>query len=87
MLFMDIWTWEPEKRDEVAKRAAEWKCPEGIKVIGEWFDLTGHRAFYLYEVEDSKVLLAANDYWTDIAKCESVPVMDIEEVKKLMSKA
>jgi hypothetical protein len=23
MLFMDIWTWEPEKRDEVAKRAAE----------------------------------------------------------------
>ena len=53
MLFMDIWTQEPEKRAEVEK----------------------------------KVLLAANDYWTDIAKCESVPVMDAEEVSKLMSKA
>ena len=34
-----------------------------------------------------KVLLAANDYWTDIANCESVPVMEAEEVSKLMSKA
>ena len=87
MLFMDIWTWEPEKRDEVEKRAAEWKCPEGIREHGHWIDLTGNRAFYLYEVEDPKVLLAANDYLTDIAKCESVPVMDAEEVKKLLSEA
>jgi hypothetical protein len=34
MLFMDIWTWEPERRDEVEKRAAVWKCPEGIRAIG-----------------------------------------------------
>ena len=29
MLFLDIWTWEPEKRDEVAKRAAAF----GMKVV------------------------------------------------------
>ncbi|MBC2702739.1 MAG: DUF3303 family protein [ANME-2 cluster archaeon] len=87
MLFMDIWTWEPEKRDEVERRADKWKCPEGIREHGYWIDLTGNRAFYLYEAEDPKVILAANEYWTDIAKCESVPVMEAEEVAKLMSKA
>ena len=85
MLFMDIWTWEPEKRDEMAKRAAEWKCPAGMKVLGSWVDLTGNRVFYLYEVEDPKVLLAANTYWTDIATCESVPVMAMEDFMKLMA--
>lgn len=87
MLFMDIWTWEPEKRDEVAKRWAEWECPKGITVRGAWVDLTGNRYFFLYEVEDPRVLLAANTYWNDIARVDSVPVMDAEEVMKLMSQA
>jgi len=85
MLFMDIWTWEPEKRDEVGKRAAEMECPEGIRERGYWIDITGNRAFYLYEVEDPKVLLEANDYLNDIAKCESVPVMEYEEIHDLES--
>ena len=85
MLFMDIWTWEPEKRDEMTKRAAEWKCPVGIKELGSWHDLTGNRTFYLYEAEDPAVLLATNSYWTDIASCESVPVMAMEDVMKLMA--
>ena len=84
MLFMDMWTWEPEKRDEVERRSAEWKSPEGMKVINEWLDLTGGRVFLLYEVDDPVVLLAANENWTDIAKVETVPVMDVEEAMKLM---
>jgi hypothetical protein len=43
--------------------------------------------FLLYEVEDPKVLLAANYYWTDLAKVESVSVMEAEEVSKLMQRA
>jgi hypothetical protein len=38
-------------------------------------------------VEDPKVLLAANYYWTDLAKIESVPVMEAKQVSKLMSEA
>ncbi len=87
MLFMDIWTWTPENRDEVWKRADEWKCPEGMKELGHWLDLTGNRAFYLYEVDDPAVILAANMYWTDIAEVDSVTVMEMEEVQKLMSQA
>ena len=82
---MDTWTWKPENRDEVEKRAAEWKCPEGIKEHGYWIDLTGNRLFFLYEVDDPKVILAANEIWTDIAEVDSVPVMEMEEVMKLIS--
>ena len=87
MLFMDTWTWKPENRDKVEKRATEWKCPEGMKEHGHWIDLTGNRAFYLYEVDDPAVLLAANEFWTDIAEVDSVPVMEMDEVQKLMSQA
>ena len=87
MLFMDTWTWKPGNIDEVEKRAAEWKCPEGIKEHGHWLDLTENRAFFLYEVDDPTIILASNETWTDIAEVDSVPVMEMEEVQKLMSQA
>ncbi|KCZ73584.1 Protein of unknown function (DUF3303) [Candidatus Methanoperedens nitroreducens] len=86
MLFMDIWTWEPDKRDEVIKRATGLKSPEGMKVLGEWLDLTGNRIFLLYEVDDPRVILEASYIWTDIAKVDSVPVMDAKIAMELMPK-
>ena len=83
MLFMDIWTWEPEKREEVRKRWSEYKYPEEIKLVGEWLDITGNRIFVLYEVDDPRVMLAANDIWLDIARVDSVPVMEAKEVAKI----
>ncbi len=83
MLFMDIWTWEPQNRCEVEKRWSEFKYPEDLKVVGEWLDLTGNRIFVLYEVDDPRVMLAVNDMWLDIAKVDSVPVMEAKEVAKI----
>jgi hypothetical protein len=83
MLFMDTWTWEPENRREVEKRWSESKYPEELKVVGEWLDLTGNRMFVLYEVDDPKAMLAVNDMWLDIAKVDSVPVMEAKEVAKI----
>lgn len=83
MLFMDIWTWEPEKRDEIEKRWSEYKYPEEIKVIGEWLDLTGGRFFVLHEINDPETMLKANEPWTDIAKLDSVPVMEAKDVARV----
>ncbi len=83
MLFMDIWTWEPEKRREVQKRWTEFKYPEDMKVVGEWLDLAGNRIFVLYEVDDPRTMLTANDMWLDIAKVDSVPVMEAKEVARI----
>ena len=32
MLFISVFTWEPEKRDEVVKRRKTEKIPEGLKI-------------------------------------------------------
>ena len=81
MLFMSIFTYEPEKRDEVIKRRAEKGAmiPEGMKVIGEWSDTSGGRVFRLVEMDDPKIGLAASLAWSDLGKIEIVPVMATEE--------
>jgi len=86
MLFMGILTWESEKSDEITKRRAEWEYPEGVKVIGEWSGLAGDRVFSLAEIDDPKAMLAAASAWTDVAKLEIVPVMETEEMLKLLPK-
>ena len=87
MLFMTIYTYEPEKREAVIKRRAEKgaMAPPGMKIVGEWSDITGGRVFKLVEVDDPRVMLGASAAWADLGKIESVPVMQTEEVMKLVS--
>ena len=86
MLFMTIYTYEAQKRDEVVKRRAEKGAmiPEGMKVVGEWSYIGGGRVFRLVEAEDSKAVSAACFAWSDLGKVEIVPVMETEEVLKLI---
>lgn len=89
MLWMSIFTYEPEKRDEVIKRRLEIGAglPQGLKSIGQWADLTGGRGFTLIEgPDDPKLLLAAINAWDDLGKFDNVPVMEVEEVLKLVPK-
>ena len=87
MLFMTVYTYEPEKREAVIKRRAEKgkMAPPGMKIVGEWSDITGGRVFRLVEVDDPRVMLGASAAWADLGKIESVPVMETEEVMKLVS--
>jgi len=84
---MSIITWEPEKRDEVIKRFAEKGAItlSGRKVIGTWSEIGGNRAFRLVEIEDPKALVAAAFAWSDLAKIEGIPVIETEEMMKVIS--
>lgn len=85
MLFMSIFTFEPEKRDEVIKRRAEKGAMAAGKLVGEWSAIGGHRVFRLSEMDDPKALLQASLAWTDLGKIEIIPIMEVEEVMKLVS--
>ena len=87
MLYMNILTWEPGKRDDVIKRAQTKGVEhEGIKVLGTWADVQGGRAFQLSEAPtDPKFSIKGNFEWNDIMKIESVPVMETEEFFKLLA--
>ncbi len=89
MLFMSTYTFEPGQRNEVIRRRLEkgTLAPEGVKVIGEWFYLGGHKGFILFETNDPKVMMGMAMPWTDLIKFETVPVMEIEEVLKVARSA
>ena len=87
MLFMVVFTWEPEKMDEVFKRREVEEIPEGYKIVGEWLDISGGRVFRLIEVPDPKVIIPESFPWSALGKSEIVPVIETEEAMKLMQKA
>ncbi len=88
MLFMTVYTYEPKDREAVIKRRAEKgpMAPQGMKILGEWSSLTGGRVFRLVEVDDPRAMLGATAAWADLGKVETFPVMETEEVMKLLPK-
>jgi hypothetical protein len=88
MLFMTVYTYEPEYREAVIKKRAEkgGLVPPGVKILGEWSAVTGGRVFRLIEADDVRALLAASHPWADLGKVESYPVMSVDDVIKLLTK-
>jgi hypothetical protein len=84
MLYLIIYTWEPEKRNYVIKRRIEAGpfLDDKTKVIGEWSALAGGKIFRLVEINDALAALAANRAWTDLGKAEMIPVIATEEALK-----
>jgi hypothetical protein len=84
MQFMSVYTYEPEKRDEVFNRRAESNfAPEGAKCIGQW--ITSGRVFTLLEVNDNMTLFKWGHAFTDLGKFETYPVVMAEELMKVIS--
>jgi hypothetical protein len=89
MLYMNILTWCPGKRDEVIERTQKIGFEhEGMKVIGTWADVDGGRSFQLTEVPadmDPVLSLKANFAWNDVLEIETVAVMDAAEMLKALA--
>ena len=84
MLFMAVFTYDPQDRDRVIERRLENpESPKGVKVKGEWFDISGHRVFRLFEAEDAVHVAAAFYEWTDLGVAELIPVVDTDFAVKL----
>jgi hypothetical protein len=87
MLFMAIFSYSPEDRDLViGRRSGTVGKDVGVEIKGEWFDVSGHRAFRLFEADDETRLAASIYGWTDIGVAEIVPVMETEKAIKLLKK-
>jgi len=87
MLFMTIFTYEPEHKEAVTRRRLENgpMVQAGTNIIGEWSCIAGGRSFRLVEAEDPRIMLANAAAWTDLGKIEIIPVMSTEEVFHLLS--
>lgn len=91
MLLMDIVTWEPKDSDKVAALYANYEYPKGMKVLEEWFDVTGYRFFVIYETDDEKTYATSVFPFIGFCRFETFPIMNTEKYmqldKKLTEKA
>lgn len=87
MLFMGIFSYSPEDRNLVIERGmGSTEKATGVVIKGEWFDISGHRVFRLFEADD-EVHLAASAYgWSDLGMAEIIPVMETEKALKLLKR-
>jgi hypothetical protein len=87
MKFMVIYTYDPKDRDAVVKkRMGGEPKPPGMKTLGEWSYLGGGRVFELVECDDPRAMLGASAPWAGMGKIELFPVMETDEVMKLLPK-
>ena len=87
MLFMAIFTYEPQDRDRVIeRRLGSPPNPKGVKVKGEWYDVSGHRVFRLFEADEAAHVAVLFYDWTDLGVAELIPVVDTEFAVKLLRK-
>ena len=87
MLFMMVYTYEPQNREAVIKKRTEkgQLVPQGLKIVGEWSAIAGGKVFRLIEGDDPRAILAAANPWADLGKIEVHPVMPTEDVIKLLA--
>jgi uncharacterized protein with GYD domain len=86
MLLMDIITWESKDSQKVAEFYANYEYPKGIKVIEEWFDLTGYRMFVIYETDNEETYAASVLPCMGLCKFETIPVMKMDKLMQLVQK-
>jgi len=58
--------------------------PPGIKIVKEWVALETNLVYRLEEITDPAALLKASSSWTDLGYIEMHPVMETEEVFKVL---
>jgi len=87
MLFMAVFTYDPQDRDRVIERGLERaENPRGVKVKGEWYDISGHRVFRVFEANDAAHVAALFYDWTDLGVAELIPVVETEFALKLLKR-
>jgi hypothetical protein len=87
MLFMAIFNYAPEDRNVVIERRVKGLDKDvGVTIKGEWFDISGHRIFRLFEADDDVHLASSVYNWSDLGVAEVIPVMETEKAVKFLKR-
>lgn len=87
MLFLAIFSYAPEDRNLVIERRMKGMDKSvGVTIKGEWFDVSGHRVFRLFETDDDVHLASSIYNWTDLGVAEIIPVMEGDKAMKFLKR-
>jgi len=81
MLYVMVYSWEKEKRDEIIKRRLEkgTMLPSGVKILGEWTTIGRNEGFMVIEADDPKLVVQGLLGWNDLVDYDVNPVLDTEK--------
>jgi hypothetical protein len=87
MHFMAIWTFRPEHSRATIERFLETggQPPDSVKMVSRWHDVAGGRGFAIAETDDHAAISAWCRQWTDLLTFEVVPVINDEQLAKVLS--
>jgi len=77
---MVIFTFEPEKTEQVLKRRTVENTIFDVRNVGEWSSVETGRVFRLVEGGNLETTLEAFRTWGHLGKIEVVPVKRVEEL-------
>lgn len=86
MLFMITYAFAPDDRDTVQERFKKTGGGpgEGVRMLGRWHAVGGHRGYVLAETADPVALGKWMQDWTDYLEFDITPVNDDEHVMKVL---
>jgi hypothetical protein len=86
MLYLSVFTYEPDKRDAVVRKRMETglKAP-GVKVLGQWSYLGLGRVFTLTDTDDPVAVFKMMAPYGNLGKFEVFPVMETTKVMELIA--
>ena len=86
MLFVGLYSPKPSTTPaQTLPRRMEFKPPEGIKLVGEyWLQNSAPRTVVAFEADDYASIMAMNRQWADLYDITVVPAITGEEGMKLV---
>jgi hypothetical protein len=87
MLFVALLNSKPaSSATQSLSRRLEWKHPEGLKTIAEYWPQTNNPSVIsIFEADNIAAIMAATMPWTDLFEITIVPAITAEEGLKLAS--
>jgi hypothetical protein len=70
---------------EAVARRVEYKFPEGMQLIHEYWSPTPPNVVSIFEAKDVSSLMMNSINWTDVFDVQVIPVVDFEEGAKKLS--
>lgn len=86
MKYMATWVYEPSQVNAITDRFKETggRPPEGVSMLGRWFDVAGGRGYALSESDDPVAMFKWIREWSDLMSFEVFPVLDDEMMAQAM---
>ena len=82
MIYVVMWSYKPEKRDEIQARFKKTggMPPAGVTMVGRWHQIGGPRGLAVAESDDPVAIAKWAQDWSDLLTFDIFPALNDEDL-------